>query len=74
MSPPPGFKLGLSIDIVNRGIMSPKLSLLVALPLLLVWTVLTFVVGTTHGWVHVLLAVGVLLLVRWIALRDDPAS
>ena len=46
----------------------------VALPLLFVWTVLTFVVGTTHGWVHVLLAVGVLLLVRWIALKDDPAS
>ena len=54
--------------------MSPKLSLLVALPLLLVWTVLTFIVGTTHGWVHVLLAVGVLLLLRWIALRDEPAS
>jgi len=54
--------------------MPPKLSLLVALPLLLVWTVLTFVVGTTHGWVHALLAAGVLLLVRWIALRDDSAN
>jgi uncharacterized membrane protein len=54
--------------------MSPKLSLLVALPALLAWAVLTFLVGTASGWVHVLLAAGVLLLVRWIALRDDPAS
>ena len=62
------------MDIVNRGIMPPKLALLVALPALLVWTVLTFIVGTTHGWVHVLLAAGVLLLVRWIALKDDAAT
>ena len=53
--------------------MPPKLSLLVALPALLVWSVLTFVVGSTTGWVHILLAAGVLLLVRWIALRDEPA-
>lgn len=54
--------------------MSPKLSLLVALPALLAWSVLTFLVGTASGWVHALLAVGVLLLVRWIALRDEPAG
>ena len=54
--------------------MSPRLSLLVAVPMLLVWLVLTYFVGTPSGWVHALLAVGVLLLVRWIALRDgEPA-
>lgn len=51
--------------------MSPRLSLLLAVPMLLVWAVLTFVVGSPTGWVHVLLAGGVLLLVRWLALRDD---
>ncbi|HEX5819856.1 MAG TPA: hypothetical protein VFY20_13300 [Gemmatimonadales bacterium] len=54
--------------------MTPKLSLLVALPVLLAWTVLTFIVGTPSGWVHALLAAGVLLLVRWLALRDEPAG
>jgi hypothetical protein len=54
--------------------MSPKRSLLVALPALLAWGVLTFLVGTQSGWVHVLLAVGVLGLVRWIALRDEPSD
>jgi uncharacterized membrane protein len=54
--------------------MTPKLSLLVALPTLLVWTVLTFIIGTPSGWVHVLLAGGVLLLVRWLALKDEPAG
>jgi uncharacterized membrane protein len=54
--------------------MPPKLSLLVALPTLLVWTVLTFVVGAPNGWVHALLAAGVLLLVRWIALKDDAVG
>jgi hypothetical protein len=54
--------------------MSPKLSLLVALPVLLAWTLLTFLVGPGSGWVHVLLAAGVLLLVRWIALRDEPTG
>ena len=52
--------------------MSPRLSLLLAVPLLLVWAVLTFVVGTPSGWIHALLAAGVLLLVRWLALRDMP--
>ena len=54
--------------------MPPKLSLLVALPTLLAWTVLTFLVGTPNGWVHALLAAGVLLLVRWIALKDETAD
>jgi uncharacterized membrane protein len=51
--------------------MSPKLSLLLAVPALIAWAVLTFVVGAPTGWVHVLLAAGVLLLVRWLALRTD---
>jgi uncharacterized membrane protein len=54
--------------------MTPKLSLLVALPALLAWIVLTFIVGTPSGWVHALLAAGVLLLVRWMALKDEPAG
>ena len=52
--------------------MSPRLSLLVAVTALLAWAVLVFAVGAPSGWVHVLLAAGVLLLVRWLALRDQP--
>jgi len=51
--------------------MRPTLSLMLALPALLIWAILTFVVGVPTGWVHVLLAAGVLLLVRWLALRGD---
>lgn len=54
--------------------MTPKLSLLVAVPALLAWAVLTFVLAVPSGWVHALLAAGVLLLLRWLALRDDPAA
>jgi hypothetical protein len=54
--------------------MTPTVSLLVGTVLLAVWLVLTFVVPTGTGLVHVLLAAGVLLLVRWIALRgEEPA-
>jgi hypothetical protein len=44
-------------------------TLLIALVSLLVWVVLAFVLGPQPGSVHLLLALGTTLLVRWWALR-----
>ncbi len=47
--------------------MSP--TLLLALASLIAWAALTFVVAPATGLIHLLLAVGTTLLVRWWALR-----
>ena len=47
--------------------MSP--TLLLALGSLIVWAVLVFGTGISYGSIHLLLAVGTTLLVRWWALR-----
>jgi hypothetical protein len=47
--------------------MSP--TLLLALAALVVWAVLTFASGPQPGAIHLLLALGTTLLVRWWALR-----
>jgi hypothetical protein len=47
--------------------MSP--TLLIAIVSLAAWAVLTFVTGPYPGAVHLLLALGAVLLVRWWALR-----
>jgi hypothetical protein len=44
-------------------------TLILALVSLLVWVVLAFVIGPQPGAVHLLLALGTTLLVRWWALR-----
>ena len=44
-------------------------TLMVALGLLLAWVALTFWVAPHTGLIHLLLAVGTTLLVRWWALR-----
>jgi hypothetical protein len=55
--------------------MSPTVSLALGAALLAAWALLTFVAPTGTGLVHALLAAGVLLLVRGIALRDaSPAA
>jgi hypothetical protein len=46
-----------------------SMTLLVALVSLAVWGVLTFGVGPHSGAIHLLLALGTTLLVRWWALR-----
>ena len=46
-----------------------SMTLLVALVSLIVWAVLAFGVGPHSGVIHLLLAVGTTLLVRWWALR-----
>ncbi|HEV7365954.1 MAG TPA: hypothetical protein VGN76_08940 [Gemmatimonadales bacterium] len=46
-----------------------SMTLLVALVSLAAWAVLTFGVGPHSGAIHLLLAVGATLLVRWWALR-----
>ena len=52
--------------------MPQSFTLLAALALLAAWIVLTFVTPLGVGAVHLLLAAGVTLLVRWLALRDTP--
>jgi hypothetical protein len=46
-----------------------SLTLLLALVLLGAWAALTFGVGPRSGVIHLLLALGTTLLVRWWALR-----
>jgi hypothetical protein len=46
-----------------------SLTLLAAIVSLIVWIVLVFFTSVTAGAVHVLLAVGATLLVRWWAVR-----
>jgi hypothetical protein len=45
------------------------LTLLLALGSLLLWAVLVFGTSLSYGSIHLLLAVGATLLVRWWALR-----
>jgi hypothetical protein len=52
--------------------MSP--TLIGAIIALLVWFALTFVAPVGLGLIHLLLAIGVVLLIRWWALRDVPAA
>ena len=49
--------------------MSSRISLALALASLGLWYVLAFVTGVTAGAVHLLLAAGAVLAVRWWALR-----
>ncbi|MEZ4412208.1 MAG: hypothetical protein R2910_04395 [Gemmatimonadales bacterium] len=51
--------------------MSSRLSLVLALATLALWYVLLVPVGIKAGAVHLLLATGVVLLVRWWALRPE---
>jgi len=46
-----------------------KATLLVAMAALVLWVVLLLKLPPS-GWLHIPLAVGVILLVRWIALRE----
>jgi hypothetical protein len=54
--------------------MSLTATLVLALVSLVLWVVLAFVVPVGAGAVHLLLAAGTTLLVRWIALRDTPGA
>ena len=46
-----------------------KLTLLAAILSLVCWIVFGFVLPVGHGAVHLLLAIGTTLLVRWYALK-----
>lgn len=50
------------------------LTLLAAVACLVIWFVFTFVVPAGLGVVHVLLALGFVLLIRWWVVRDQPAD
>jgi hypothetical protein len=54
-------------DISSGHTMSP--TLLVSLAALVLWSFLTFASGPHGGAIHLLLALGTTLLVRWWALR-----
>ncbi len=66
-------KIGTAAPIVNVFESSPErpmsLSLLAAVVSLLAWITLVFFVSVNAGAVHLLLALGATLLVRWWALR-----
>jgi len=49
--------------------MSSRISLVLALAALALWYILVFVARLQAGAVHLLLAAGVILAVRWWALR-----
>ncbi len=46
-------------------------TLVAALVCLAIWLVFTFLMPAGLGVVHVLLGLGVFLLIRWWAIRDD---
>lgn len=52
---------------------APVRDLLIGFLLLAGWGVLQFGTATHSGWIHVLLIAGVLLVIRGIALRGEPA-
>jgi hypothetical protein len=67
-----GFKIGLRYNTVNRhqveaSSMSP--TLLAAVVSLVAWAILAFGLALPSGALHLLLALGTTLLVRWWALR-----
>ena len=49
-------------------------TLLGALACLVAWAALTFIVQVPSGLIHVLLAAGVILIIRWYALRDSTVA
>ncbi len=70
---PLGYKIGPGVYRVNGHTLEVTHSmlgtLLVALASLIAWGVLAFGLGPQPGAVHLLLALGTTLLVRWWALR-----
>lgn len=48
-----------------------NLSLLAGIVVLLLWVVLAFVVRVPHGWPHLLLGLGVILLIRRVVTGRD---
>ena len=67
-------KIGSSTDAVNvtnsfREGSTMSASLLLAVGSLILWAVLLFGTSISYGSIHLLLAVGATLLVRWWALR-----
>jgi hypothetical protein len=67
-----GIKIGTPSSTVNRSVCEAFVqlpTLIVALASLILWGVLVFVMGPQPGVIHLLLALGTTLLVRWWALR-----
>ena len=68
-------KIGIRLRAVNVDRIcdeAPKMSptLLLALGSLILWAVLLFGTSISYGSIHLLLAVGATLVVRWWALRS----
>lgn len=66
---PLAIKIEAASYTVNREHEYAMVTLLLALASLVVWGVLAFGLGPQPGTVHLLLALGATLLVRWWALR-----
>ena len=68
----PGIKIETRSSTVNRMPENARVklpTLLLALASLILWAILAFVLGPKPGVVHLLLALGTTLLVRWWAIR-----
>lgn len=69
-----GAKIGIGTSTVNTApepLVPQALTLVTAIVALLLWVILTFILKTGSGAIHLLLALGATLLVRWIALRNE---
>jgi hypothetical protein len=67
-----GIKIGLRYEPVNSFPGARYLlTLAIAVVCIVAWIVLTFFSPVTSGAIHLLLAVGATLLVRWYALLDQ---
>jgi hypothetical protein len=53
--------------------MSAKLSLILGAIGVVAWCYLILIKRVPAGWPHALYAIGVMLIIRWIALRDGGA-
>ena len=52
---------------------NPDLGLLLAIAMLVVWALITFVVNDAPGMTHALLVAGITLLIWRVVKRDAPA-
>lgn len=72
-----GAKIGTGTSTVNTIPEDPvarPLTLAVAVLALVLWVTFAFILSVGTGAVHLLLALGVTLIVRWIALGGDTGE
>lgn len=61
-----------TVNTLPEHLVPQALTLAAAVVALVLWVIFAFILKVGPGAVHLLLALGVTLLVRWIALRPSP--